>query len=74
MNVHIKENSRETDDEIPTIDEEMLDFNENVEITIKSEDENAKVDKLPVWRCKVKTRHSKKHDEIKPISCKGVSV
>ena len=79
MKVHIKENSRETDDEIPTIDEEMLDFNENVEITDKSEDENEKVDKLPVWRCKVcgkeyshegsLTRHSKEHDEIKPISC-----
>ena len=47
MNVNIKENSRETDDEIPTIDEEMLDFNDNVEITL--------------------TRHSKEHDEIKPI-------
>ena len=42
-------------------------------------DTDEKVDKLPVWRCKVcgkkyshegsLTRHSNEHDEIKPISC-----
>ena len=77
IKVHFIGNTRKPDDEVLTIDEEMLDFNENVKIT--DESENEKVDKLPVWRCKVcgkeyshegsLTRHLKEHDEIKPISC-----